>query len=367
MPAVSIRSFQPTGTPPAGPGRRPAAIRASTAAASRSARSSVTSQTVDPERRQRGERVSSDARPSTSRAVTLARRGRCSAMRQAHRTGASRATTARTGSRLRRQRPPLGQVGAQPPEQRGELEGVAAVAAADDHAVHHIEDEVPVGRHRVHAGLRVQRARVDAGEHPPHVLGEPAGRSSSTGRSERSGSNGSGRAAVLADLVAHAGRDQAVPKRAVRERRGRPATGGRRAPPAKYATCSIRGGSGRSTSRPEPGAGARRRRRRPRAQRGSSTVPALADVEARGAAPAARGRPGPPRPRRAQRPPGKRASGKSRCGLGRLEPLVRLAAPRPAQRRAARRPAPYSTSPFCSSRPGSRRRHSSIARSASRT
>ena len=158
------------------------------------ARSSVTRQTAP-------ELVGGDAARGARRAPrspSARARGPARRSSEAH-AGASRRRAEPVG--LGRQRPALRQVGDQPPEERAELEGMAAAAAADDHAVDPIEYEVAVGRHRVEARLRVHRPRVEPREHARHVLDEPLARArSSTGRSGRSGSHGSGRAASSPSL-----------------------------------------------------------------------------------------------------------------------------------------------------------------------
>ena len=106
---------------------------ASTAAASRSARSSVTSQTAPSSSAPAPARARRGPPPSPTRSRRADRVPVGDPARSGVTACANR--SARNRSALRRQRPALRQVGAQPPQQRAELERMSAVAAADDDAV----------------------------------------------------------------------------------------------------------------------------------------------------------------------------------------------------------------------------------------
>ena len=111
MPPVSIRSFQPTGTPASGPGSRPSASARSTAAASRRARSSVTRQTAPSSSAASFSRCSSStslavrSRPRTCSAMTrltpapAGTRGTCRPRAEAAAPAPGRRSASRAGGR----------------------------------------------------------------------------------------------------------------------------------------------------------------------------------------------------------------------------------------------------------------------------
>src|SRR5438067_2262242 len=205
MPPVSIRSFQPVGTPARSPGSSPRAMAPSTAAASALARSSVTSQTAP----MPSSRSASAPRCSWSTSAADAWPERTSsAIAVASRTGEPRHAEALA---VGGERAALGQISGQATKQGAELEGVAAVTAQDDAAVDDVEHEVSVGGHGVETRLLVHRLGMQPGKGPLDVVEQTRGDGGVDRPVVAIGVEFLVTCGILGDLIANTGCRDAIP------------------------------------------------------------------------------------------------------------------------------------------------------------